>query len=177
MIYEVSLSHRLNLSWAERQGGPPTLHARQPPPPHILWVVGGGTTSGQREGAADQGSFKPWEIFLMSHSRFEGSSEGPCWSALRSRLERRELDSRGGRDPTRMLSPRPPGVLPERTASSPRERTGVSGTDFGGCWEVQTGAWGEEGCFYLSCHLCLHGWQRRDEAGQAEATPAGQGGK
>lgn len=139
------------------------------------WV--GGTTSGQREGAADQGSFKPWEIFLMSHSRFEGSSEGPCWSALRSRLERRELDSRGGRDPTRMLSPRPPGVLPERTASSPRERTGVSGTDFGGCWEVQTGAWGEEGCFYLSCHLCLHGWQRRDEAGQAEATPAGQGGK
>lgn len=60
-----------------------------------------------------------------------------------------------------MLSPRPPGVLPEWTASSPSERTGVSSTGFGGCWEVQTGAWGEEGCFYLSCHLCLHRRQRR----------------
>ena len=62
------------------------------------WRVGG-TTSGQKEGAADQGFFKPWEIFLMSLSYFEGPSEGPCWSVLRSRLELREPDSHGQQGP------------------------------------------------------------------------------
>lgn len=62
------------------------------------WRVGG-TTSGQREGAADQGCFKPWEILLMSLSYFEGPSEGPCWSVLRSCLELREPDSHGQQGP------------------------------------------------------------------------------
>lgn len=75
MICEVSLSHRLNLSWAERQVGP---RCSIQPASLTTYPVGGGwgTTSGQREGDADQGCFKPWEIFLKSLSYFEGPSGG-----------------------------------------------------------------------------------------------------
>ena len=125
----------------------------------------------------------PGEIFLMSPRYFEGPSEGPCWGLPRPQLEQGTCSGSQTHEaagtPGERLSPTPLGAPPARTAAtSPLEcRPGLPARPSAAAGKFRQALRERRLIFHPSCRLCSHRWQRRDEEGKGEATPAGQGGK